>query len=278
MKKKGYIILSVICAVVLIATGIILGVVMKKQSNKKTYTASIKTAEKYLEAGDYTQAVVAYKTAIEKMPEKEKKAIWGEQIRILREAIYGSEEELEKQIEVIFSGIREKEYLEDWKMLLPSLSNLLGELCESENCKEIDLKEPLYTIREIEQYYCRNFSYIQQKYARKARLGYSRTVLDMIDYIEKNYPQELSLELLGEKFHMNGVYLGQIFKKETGQTFLKYLTNVRISEAKRLLWEENSTVAETAQMVGYRTSQYFSQIFMRNVGMKPQEYKKQRKE
>ena len=38
MKKKGYILLSVICAVVLIATGIILGVVMKKQSNKKTYT------------------------------------------------------------------------------------------------------------------------------------------------------------------------------------------------------------------------------------------------
>ena len=216
--------------------------------------------------------------AMEKMPEKEKKAIWGEQIRILREAIYGSEEELEKQIEAIFSGIREKEDLEDCKMLLPSLSNLLGELCESENCKEINLKEPLYTIREIEQYYCRNFSYIQQKYARKARLGYSRTVLDMIDYIEKNYPQELSLELLGEKFHMNGVYLGQIFKKETGQTFLKYLTNVRISEAKRLLREENSTVAETAQMVGYRTSQYFSQIFMRNVGMKPQEYKKQRKE
>lgn len=35
MKKKGYILLSVICAVVLIATGIILGVVMKKQSNKK---------------------------------------------------------------------------------------------------------------------------------------------------------------------------------------------------------------------------------------------------
>ena len=59
--------------------------------------------------------------AMEKMPEKEKKAIWGEQIRILREAIYGSEEELEKQIEVIFSGIREKEDLEDCKILLPSV-------------------------------------------------------------------------------------------------------------------------------------------------------------
>ena len=96
----------------------------------------------------------------------------------------------------------------------------------------------------------------------------------MIDYIEKNYPQELSLELLGEKFHMNGVYLGQIFKKETGQTFLKYLTNVRISEAKRLLREENSTVAETAQMVGYRTSQYFSQIFKKYTKLSPKDYVK----
>lgn len=216
--------------------------------------------------------------AMEKMPEKEKKAIWGEQIRILREAIYGSEKELEKQIEAIFFGILEKEDLENCRTLLPSLSNLLGELCESENCKEIDLKKPLYTICEIEQYYRRNFLYIQQKCARKAQLGYSRTVLDIMNYIEKNYQQELSLEVLGEKFHMNGVYLGQIFKKETGQTFLKYLTNVRIAEAKRLLREENCTVAQTAELVGYRTSQYFSQIFMRNVGMKPQEYKKQREE
>ena len=215
---------------------------------------------------------------MEKMPEKEKKAIWGEQIRILREAIYGSEKELEKQIEAIFFGILEKEDLENCRTLLPSLSNLLGELCESENCKEIDLKKPLYTICEIEQYYRRNFLYIQQKCARKAQLGYSRTVLDIMNYIEKNYQQELSLEVLGEKFHMNGVYLGQIFKKETGQTFLKYLTNVRIAEAKRLLREENCTVTQTAELVGYRTSQYFSQIFMRNVGMKPQEYKKQREE
>jgi len=211
--------------------------------------------------------------AMEKMPEKEKKAIWGEQIRILREAIYGSEEELEKQIEAIFSGIREKEDLEDCKMLLPSLSNLLGELCESENCKEINLKEPLYTIREIEQYYCRNFSYIQQKYARKARLGYSRTVLDMIDYIEKNYPQELSLELLGEKFHMNGVYLGQIFKKETGQNLSKFIKQYRMEKAKDMLENTNMKIVNISEACGYQNVSYFCQSFRECYGVSPQKFR-----
>ncbi|MDO4471113.1 MAG: helix-turn-helix transcriptional regulator, partial [Bacillota bacterium] len=66
--------------------------------------------------------------------------------------------------------------------------------------------------------------------------------------------------------------------KETGTTFLKYLTALRIEEAKRLLSQGDKNVSEVAEMVGYKTSQYFSQIFIKNVGMKPQEYKKWRKD
>ena len=150
---------------------------------------------------------------------------------------------------------------------------MLGELCESENCKEIDLKEPLYTIREIEQYYCRNFSYIQQKYARKARLGYSRTVLDMIDYIEKNYPQELSLELLGEKFHMNGVYLGQIFKKETGQNLSKFIKQYRMEKAKDMLENTNMKIVNISEACGYQNVSYFCQSFRECYGVSPQKFR-----
>ena len=75
---------------------------------------------------------------------------------------------------------------------------------------------------------------------------------------------------------MNGVYLGQIFKKEVGLTVLKYQTMLRIEEAKRLLREETCTVSETARLVGYQTSQYFSQIFARKTGQKPQDYRRKR--
>ena len=67
---------------------------------------------------------------------------------------------------------------------------------------------------------------------------------------------------------------GQIFKKETGETFLKYLTNYRIQEAKRLLEDNKLSITEISELVGYRTSQYFSQIFIKSVGMRPQEYRR----
>ena len=66
----------------------------------------------------------------------------------------------------------------------------------------------------------------------------------------------------------------QIFKKETGTTFLKFLTKLRIEEAKRLLEDGNYNVSEVAERVGYKTSQYFSQIFVSTTGLTPQEYKR----
>ena len=46
-------------------------------------------------------------------------------------------------------------------------------------------------------------------------------------YIRKNYKKELSLDVMGDVFHMNGVYLGQVLKKEVGMTFLKISDNVQ---------------------------------------------------
>lgn len=80
--------------------------------------------------------------AMEKMPEKEKKAIWGEPDPHTAGSDLWFRRGAGKADRGNFFGNPGKEDLEDCKMLLPSLSNLLGELCESENCKEIDLKEP----------------------------------------------------------------------------------------------------------------------------------------
>lgn len=121
-------------------------------------------------------------------------------------------------------------------------------------------------------------NYISETIQERTEKKYSNIVVDMMRYINKNYCREISLESLGEEFQMNGVYLGQIFKKETGTTFLKYLTALRIEEAKRLLAQGDKNVSEVSEIVGYKTSQYFSQIFIKNVGMKPQEYKKWKKD
>lgn len=212
--------------------------------------------------------------SVGEFPKEEQKMVWGEQIRALRDAVYDKDGRPRELVNDLFEALCYESRLDACRSLMPLLNNLLREICESENIKEADPGKKLYTMNEVVRYYEENFVWLQGRITETDDMDYSKPVADIIHYIRKNYRQELSLETLGEEFQMNGVYLGQMFKKETGITFLKYLTNVRIEEAKRLLRKENCTVSETAKQVGYRTSQYFSQIFTRTVGMKPQEYKK----
>lgn len=208
-------------------------------------------------------------------PQEEEKITWGEQIRELRESLYEEGENPGKRIGDLFQmAAWPEQRLESCRELMQLLEQLLRETEEKEGMSRGESGEGLYTMEEVKGYYEACFSHLYQCIHEKIRGRYSRTVLEMMRYIRKHYSQDLSLERMGEIFHMNGVYLGQMFKKEVGVTFLKYVTNLRMEEAKRILREENSTVTEAAKQVGYHTSQYFSQIFTKNVGMSPQEYKK----
>lgn len=212
--------------------------------------------------------------SLQESPSKEKKITWGEQMRILRDAVYARDENPAQVIRGFFSNLQFEEKLDASKSLMPLLNNLLREIEEGEELKAAGEDKKLYTMEEIVADYEEKFLSLHQQIAGRDEGEYSRLIREVMHYIRKHYGQELSLDTLGEEFQMNGVYLGQMFKKEVGITFLRYLTGVRIEEAKRLLIEENRTVAETAEKIGYRTSQYFSRVFLREVGMKPQEYKK----
>lgn len=82
------------------------------------------------------------------------------------------------------------------------------------------------------------------------------------------------LEDLAEIVGLNPVYFSVLFKKETGINFSMYLVNVRMEKAKELLCNTNETVAAIGDKVGYKDSRYFSQIFTKQVGIKPVLYRK----
>lgn len=215
--------------------------------------------------------------ALEQLPEasNEEKKFWNDQILELRNGIYDGEEVPEAFVcYLIESTVYPLYNLRAAKELLQLLESMLNELVEREGLIPSILLPRICKLEEIKRYY---IDYIEDLYeqiqGRKAK-AYSKIVLQVRQYIKKNYDKDLSLDLLGDEFQMNGVYLGQIFREEVGITFLKYLTNCRIEEAKRLLREGDKNVYEVAELVGYKTSQYFSKLFIKNVGMKPQEYRK----
>ena len=64
-----------------------------------------------------------------------------------------------------------------------------------------------------------------------------------------------------------------MFKEATGENFIDYLTNVRISKAKEMLLAGDSSMKEICSAVGYSDPNYFSRTFKKNVGVTPTEFK-----
>lgn len=93
-------------------------------------------------------------------------------------------------------------------------------------------------------------------------------------YIEDNFMQEISLNQLAEVVDMNASYLSSVFKKETGMTYSDYLTYSRVKHASRLLVETDMNINEIAVKSGYSDARYFSKQFLKQVGLKPSEYRK----
>lgn len=104
----------------------------------------------------------------------------------------------------------------------------------------------------------------------------SETTRQALTYIEANYARELSVADIAGELHINPAYLGQVVRKNTGQTIHAHITRVRIEKACVLLRNTSMNVSEIAQSVGVTDVGYFSLLFARQMGVRPREYRKNR--
>ncbi|MBP1988443.1 response regulator [Paenibacillus eucommiae] len=99
-------------------------------------------------------------------------------------------------------------------------------------------------------------------------------VMRAVEYIEANYhSEEISLQHLCRHVLMSTSYFSMIFKQHTGDTFVEYLTRVRIEKAGELLQETQLKSYEIAAKVGVADPHYFSVLFKKHTGMTPTEYR-----
>ena len=103
---------------------------------------------------------------------------------------------------------------------------------------------------------------------------YSDIVDEVMRYIEAHYEdEELSLNVLAAHVNFSPNHLSMIFSQQTGQTFIKYLTDFRMNKAKELLRCTGKRSSEISLEVGYRDPHYFSYLFKKTQGMTPTQYR-----
>ena len=92
-------------------------------------------------------------------------------------------------------------------------------------------------------------------------------------YVQDNLEQDLSLDVVAQKVNMSSFYLSKLFKEETGETFINYVTDRRLEKSCKLLKETEKSVKEITADVGYNDQNYFSKLFKNKYGLSPTEFR-----
>lgn len=98
---------------------------------------------------------------------------------------------------------------------------------------------------------------------KKSKDYIEKTIL----YMEKNYMEDISLDETAEASGISSFYLSRLLKQELNQTFVGILTEIRMTNALRMLWDKKYTVKEIALQSGYRNITYFYKVFKKYTGM-----------
>lgn len=93
------------------------------------------------------------------------------------------------------------------------------------------------------------------------------------EYIDHNFHRDISLDDVSRELNISPYYFSKLFKEETGNNFVEYVTERRMDRAKNLLKKQDTSIKEVCAEVGYSDPNYFSRIFKKYQGVTPTEYK-----
>ena len=96
-----------------------------------------------------------------------------------------------------------------------------------------------------------------------------------VGYIQEHFGENLTVNDLAEHYEMSPNYFSSMFKKEMSRSAVNYITELRINQARELLYHSELSVVDISKKVGYEDSQYFFRVFKKYLGMTPLQYREE---
>jgi AraC-like DNA-binding protein len=108
--------------------------------------------------------------------------------------------------------------------------------------------------------------------------GRSRELIPgVIEYLKRNYRNNITLSDLSGHFYVSPSYLSRRFREKTGLTLVEYLEEIRLEKAEEYLASSEAKITDISEQVGYMDPNYFSKIFKRKYHLSPSDYRAARR-
>jgi two-component system response regulator YesN len=188
---------------------------------------------------------------------------------------------MEKEVDSLYRAVQESSEAHGWEILelVSSAGSIFAMRLDikdksdylkkfRETCEDCSTTKMLFeSLKAFER------KFMQEIFAKRASDS-ARPVRLAKQYIQNHYQEQISLEAVSDKVGLSAAYFSALFKRETGTGFAKYLTNIRVNEAKVLLRETSLPVAEICRRVGYYDLKHFTHTFEKIAEVKPAVFRK----
>ncbi len=131
----------------------------------------------------------------------------------------------------------------------------------------------IFTLAELEEYYLQFFINLSNLLKPNSVYAIDDVIEKIQIYIQRNYQKNLTQDFISSLFYMNRSYLSTLFKARTGQKFVDYLNDIRISKSQELLRNSDKKMYQVARSVGYDNVKYFFRIFKKKTGESPEQWR-----
>ncbi|WP_162356981.1 response regulator [Metabacillus mangrovi] len=133
--------------------------------------------------------------------------------------------------------------------------------------------ESLQTLDELERW-MRATVREALEYLDNNRISFNEKLIhELKQYLHEHFSEPIVLEELGRHFYKSPAYLCSLFSKNAGKTIFEYITALRMDHAKKLLRSSNLKISEICEKAGYSNHKYFNQVFKKNTGKTPGQYR-----
>lgn len=203
---------------------------------------------------------------------------------------FGPEEKIRSVIGEVVGRMEERKvHYRQYQAYVLAVINVLTQLTQQYDLQiremfgvENDYFEILNRIQKMEnirQYLTEVALKMNKALARERTNAAKNVIREARQYIQDNFQDpDLSVEKICRHLHMSPAYFSTMFKKETGQAYIAYLTDVRLNRAVELLMATDDKTYVIAEKVGYPEQNYFSYVFKKKFGVSPTRYRTSRRQ